>query len=237
MERKRILAILVAALGLLVWLAGAGEAGPVGTAFTYQGRLIDANSAADGLYDFAFKLYDANVGGGKVGSDVNLAEVDVIDGYFTVELDFGSDVFDGDAMWLEIGVRPGELEDPNVYTLLSPRQQLRATPYAIYAMTASPGNTLDASDGNPKDAVYVDNVGDVGIGTTDPVNLLHLHANGGAYPVLRMSGTNYVGTNGALIRMVNTDGSLRLGAATSLDDLTITTVGYVGIGTTDPDTK
>ena len=62
--------------------------------------------------------------------DVNKPEVDVIDGYFTVELDFGS-VFDGNNRWLEIGVRPGDQSDPCVYSLLSPRQKVTPTPYAL----------------------------------------------------------------------------------------------------------
>jgi hypothetical protein len=105
----------------------------MGTGFTYQGRLIDANNAADGLYDFLFRLYDANVGGSKVGNDVLIADVDVIDGYFTVEMDFGGTVFNGDARWLQTGVRAGELNDPNKYTILRPRQQVTPTPYALYA--------------------------------------------------------------------------------------------------------
>ncbi len=31
----------------------------VGTAFTYQGRLLDNGASANGQYDFQFKLYDA----------------------------------------------------------------------------------------------------------------------------------------------------------------------------------
>ena len=57
-----------------------------------------------------------------------------------MELDFGSDVFDGDARWLEIGVRPGDQNDPNIYTILSPRQKITPTPYAIYAQTAEDAN-------------------------------------------------------------------------------------------------
>ena len=61
MKRVKNLVIFVLFFGLLVSLADAVMAEPMGTAFTYQGRLIDANNAADGLYDFQFKLYDANV--------------------------------------------------------------------------------------------------------------------------------------------------------------------------------
>ncbi len=105
----------------------------MGTAFTYQGRLIDANKPADGLYDLRFRLYDANVAGAQKGSTIVVSEVDVIDGYFTVDLVFGSAVFDGNDRWLQIDIRRGELEDPNRYTILQPRQEVTPTPYALYA--------------------------------------------------------------------------------------------------------
>jgi len=108
----------------------------MGTAFTYQGRLLDANDVANGLYDFEFELYDAPSDGNQLGSTIDINDLDVIDGYFTVELDYGS-VYDGNGVWLEIGVRAGELEDPNVYTTLSPRQRTTPTPYAIYAQEAA----------------------------------------------------------------------------------------------------
>lgn len=126
-----MLTILVLALGLMVWPAKVIEAAPMGTAFTYQGRLIDANNPADGEYDFQFKLYDANSGGSQVGDDVNRPDVNAVDGYFTVELNFGSGIFTGDARWLEIGVRPGD--STGSFTTLSPRQEVTPTPYAIYA--------------------------------------------------------------------------------------------------------
>ena len=138
METRKILAILV--LGLMVCQAKVSEAGPMGTAFTYQGHLYDANHAADGLYDFQFNLYDANSGGSRIGSDVNVADVDVIDGYFTVQLDFNDpNAFNGDARWLEIGVRPGDQNDPNTYTPLVPRQEITPAPYARYAASAPGG--------------------------------------------------------------------------------------------------
>jgi len=139
MKTTKILTILVLSLGLIVWSAKVSQAAPMGTAFTYQGRLIDANSAADGLYDLQFKLYDANVAGTQKAGTLNIGEVDVIDGYFTVALDFGSGVFDDNDRWLEIGLRTGELKDPNVYTLLSPRQKVTPTPYAMYAKSGIPG--------------------------------------------------------------------------------------------------
>ncbi len=150
MKSRKMLTILVLALCLVVWPAKVSQAAPMGTAFTYQGRLIDANSAADGLYDFQFRLFDDPnvIVGTQVGDTIDINELDVIDGYFTVDLDFGSDVFAGDARWLEIGVRPGELEDPNAYTPLLPRQEVTPTPYAIYAETAGGDNDWRVSGNN-----------------------------------------------------------------------------------------
>jgi hypothetical protein len=48
-------------------------------------------------------------------------------------LDFGPGVFDGTAYWLEIGVRTN---GDGAFTILSPRHELLATPYAVYAENA-----------------------------------------------------------------------------------------------------
>jgi len=105
---------------------GAAAAALVGTAFTYQGRLTDGSSPADGKYDFLFRLYDSD--GTQIGSTVTKGDVDVTDGTFTVSLDFGS-AFNGDARYLDVSVRPGS--STGGYTLLTPRQSLTAAPYAL----------------------------------------------------------------------------------------------------------
>ena len=137
--KKRIL-ISVLALGLLLALGVGltqaqgpepqGNAGdsPLGTAFTYQARLTDEDVPADGDYDFEFKLYHDPDTGTQVGSTRTLDDVPVTDGLFTVELDFG-DVFDGTALWLEVGVRRGD--ETGAYTTLSPRHELTGAPYAF----------------------------------------------------------------------------------------------------------
>jgi hypothetical protein len=189
MKTRKTLTIL-----FMVWLVPllvvcASQAAPMGMAFTYQSRLIDANNPADGLYDFQFKLYDANVDGTQKGSTVIIDELDVIDGHFALELDFGSGVFDGNDCWLEIGVRQGDLKDPNIYTILSPRQQVTPTPYAIYAKTAE--RTLGGIRGSgtsnriPKfadpntlsNSVIYESGGNIGIGTTTPIGNLEVKSS------------------------------------------------------------
>jgi hypothetical protein len=189
-----MLAILVLALGLIFCWAGVGEAGPMGTAFTYQGRLTDANNNANGMYDFQFKLYDANTGPNQVGSDVNVADVDVMDGYFTLELDFNEpNAFAGDAQWLEIGVRPGYLNDPNVYTLLSPRHEVTPTPYALYAKSAGDDSDWTISDSNMYSAVP----GNVGIGTTSPSEKLEVNGNININSVYQIGGETVLSNAGS----------------------------------------
>ncbi len=157
-----MLAILVFALGLMVCPGELARAAPMGTVFTYQGRLMDADDVADGLYDFEFKLFDDPCTGTQQGTiDVN--DLDVIDGYFTVELDFGG-VFNGDARWLEIAVRPGASIDANDFAILIPRQELTPTPYAIYAKASAPDNDWWLV----LDDMYSIPSGNVGIGTVSP---------------------------------------------------------------------
>ncbi len=152
MKTGKELAILFITLGVLVCMVNHGKTAPVGTVFTYQGRLIDNNIAAEGEYDFQFRLFsDANTTtANQIGGDVNKRDVDVIDGYFTVQLDFGN-VFTGEARWLEIGVRDSDSND--VYVVLSPRQAVTATPYAQEAHDGVPkgfmilGGTKKAPDG------------------------------------------------------------------------------------------
>ncbi len=146
-----------------------GVAAPLDDTFTYQGRLTDANLVADGPYDFLFSLYDANDGGFQVASPVNVNEVEVIDGYFTAELSFGSAAFAGDERWLQVALRPGWQEDPNAYTFLYPRQRITATPYSLYTKTAGDIKLpYTASTSTASNAVYITNTGTgkaiVGIG-------------------------------------------------------------------------
>ncbi len=105
-----------------------------GTAFTYQGRLSDSGSPANGTYDMQFCLRTAASGGSAAGNTNTLPAVQASNGLFTVTLDFGPGIFSGNPLWLEIGVRTNGNASP--YTTLSPRQQLTPSPYALYAPQA-----------------------------------------------------------------------------------------------------
>ena len=105
------------------------EPAELGNAFTYQGRLLDDNIAADGFYDMQFKLFNAPTEGTQLGPTNDADNFELIDGYFSIRLDFGSDVFNYEGRWLQIAVRPEGNMDP--YTTLSPRQRITPSPYTI----------------------------------------------------------------------------------------------------------
>ncbi len=125
-------------LGLTVM---AGQARGLGTAFTYQGQLEQSGLPTNGTCDLQFSLFDALSSGNQVGTTQTVTPVNVTDGLFSVQLDFGGSAFDGNDRWLQIAVRCPV--DGGSYTTLTPRQPLTAAPYALYAPSA--GSAADLS--------------------------------------------------------------------------------------------
>jgi Chaperone of endosialidase len=121
MNTKRAIILLVIALAL------AANAFAQSSAFNYQGRLNDAGSAANGTFQFTFKLYDAPNGGAQVGNTLSDVSVTVTNGVFSTSLDFGSAAFSGADRYLEIAVRKTA---GDAYTTLTPRQKINSAPYA-----------------------------------------------------------------------------------------------------------
>jgi len=151
----------------VVWCCASSRAEDLGASFVYQGRLHESGNPADGFYDFEFRLYDdPNEGMGlQLGSQINKDDLDVADGYFTAELDFGLAVFDGQRRWLEIAVRSGDETDPNAFVNLMPRQEITATPYALQTR-----------------GIFVSETNNLGIGTTEPdrnLDIRHSNTGGG----------------------------------------------------------
>jgi hypothetical protein len=105
-----------------------------GTAFTYQGQLQAGGSPVSGTFNFTFSLYGAMTGGPAMAGPVATNGVIVTNGWFTVTMDFGAGVWNGQTNWLELAV---ETNGDASFTTLAPRQQLTPTPYAIFAETSS----------------------------------------------------------------------------------------------------
>ncbi len=237
MNTKRVLAtilVLSVLAGLLVsaTLAQEGLPGPggvtAGSPITYQGHLTDGGSPANGTYDFQFSLWDDPNTGSQVDA-VTIDDQTVTDGLFTVKLDF-DDVFDGTALWLEIGVRAGS--SSGAYTPLSPRQPLNAAPYAHYAYSfpdhdhwgqswsgSGAGLTLNSSDDDGLvidsagvDGVAVGSAGDdgvwVGSAGLEGVSVWSAGANGVHVYSAGLEGVqvNSAGNNGVFVGSAGADG-------------------------------
>ncbi len=160
------LALALAGVVALLWLwgrlpqmafaQGPGDGGisaqsAVGTAFTYQGRLLKSGSSVSDTCNFQFTLYNVAIGSTPIMTQTKTG-VSVSDGYFTVpDLDFGSSAFTGDARWLQIAV---QCSGDSSYNALSPRVALNAAPYAH---SLRPGAVISQTDAGP--ILIVDNEG------------------------------------------------------------------------------
>lgn len=151
--------MLIAGVLVHITTATALSQTPMSTEFSYQGKLTESGSAVSGTADFGFRLWNAAAGGAEVTTAVTVLGVPVEEGLFTVQLDFGAAAFNGEARWLEIGVRmPAGV---GAYTPLSPRQPLSATPYAIQTR-----------------GIHTDSNLNVGINETTPLSTLHVRGSG-----------------------------------------------------------
>jgi hypothetical protein len=127
---KNKIQILCAIILLTVPYRGRAQ----GTAFTYQGVLSTPTGPANGSYDFTFALFNAGTAGTQLGSTLSTPAIGITNGQFTVTLDFGSGIFTGNALWLQISARTNGAP---TFTTLTPRQAILPAPYAIFANTAS----------------------------------------------------------------------------------------------------
>jgi hypothetical protein len=196
----------VIAIILLVAQVSISYAEPVGTTFAYEGYLSETGNPANDIVDFLFMLYNDESGGTQVGPTVDANNVNVTDGEFNVQIDFGSNVFNGDARWLVSEVQ-GSGDDR--FTRLTPRQKIMPTPYSIYAQKAGEviGGIGIQGTGTanyiPKftdtdsinNSIIYESSGSIGIGTTDPTATLHVNGS------LALQ-------NGAVIDEISTDGTL-----------------------------
>jgi len=126
---------------LMALLAGVNHVAAQGTtAFTYQGQLRDGGTNANGAYTMIFRLYDASTNGNQIGTPIT-NNPNLFNGLFSVNLDFGTNAFGGNARWLGITVTNGATTET-----LWPRVQVLPTPYALYAAVA--GTVTNGAIGN-----------------------------------------------------------------------------------------
>jgi len=111
--------VLAAALtALVIWLpdrAGAiaqglapqdevALAGTVNSRISYQGILKESGSPVTGNRDMTFRLYTDGDCTNQVGADIIANGVSVTDGLFSVKLEVGQSLFNGQGLWLGVDV-------------------------------------------------------------------------------------------------------------------------------------
>ena len=216
---------------------------------SYQGTLRDAgDNLANGTYNMVVKICQNADGTGQIWSETHNS-VEVREGHFNLLLGEGTTLSRADFV------------DPSLYIeltvggqVMTPRQRFAAVPYAIAATYAT---TLSAPDGDPAEAVTVDNTGNVHIGASDrstvvtmqgitPTLLLDhgagnvewgIRANGEDFEIQETDWTGYP----ARLKIRGGDGYVGIGTTDPQNKLDVNgganVSGNLGVGTTSPDQK
>ncbi len=123
------------AFWVVVSAVSARGAETLGTALTYQGQLRLNGGLVSDTCDCLFSLWDDPAAGAQVGPTLtfdgqgtNPPPISLSNGLLSVALDFGASAFGNEARWLEIAVA---CPSGGPVTLLSPRQPITPTPYAL----------------------------------------------------------------------------------------------------------
>ena len=111
---------------------------PIGTSFTYQGRLSQSGVPVNGKANLVFTLWPTQFGGTQVpGTDPQSFPLELVnEGLISLTLDFGATAFDGSERWLQIVVDGNTL----------PRQAVTPSPYTLHAVMAGDADLLDGLD-------------------------------------------------------------------------------------------
>lgn len=179
------------------------------TAFNFQGRLSNLGLPVNGQHDLRFSVYGSQAGADLVSGPITVSPVVVKNGIFNCRLDFGEQVFNGSARWLDISVRP---TGTATFTNLSPRVELTSAPYAVRAKEAA----VAASVANGSAVKSVNNL-------KDNVNLA--------------AGANVTLTTNGNTLTIGATGGGGGGGWSTLNNNTYFNSGNVGIGTNAPTSR
>lgn len=204
---------------------------PLDYSFTYQGLVTQDGAPASGIFDVRFRLFDAAVLGNQIGPELFIDDIVIEDGVFTSQLNFGDAAFAGAARWIEISIDGGNGQ----FAVLSPRQPITATPFAVCALNhihwTQTGNALTNANAGSF----------VGVNTTSPITGREYF--GVQSPVQSGYGGMYMATDGGTAKPFYGYSTGAASAWTYLDGqngdwriynsgdrVTVTDQGRVGIG-------
>lgn len=159
----------------------------VDSSFTYQGELQDNNSPANDSYDFLFNLTDSS--GFPFGDPSEHLNTDVVNGLFSLNVDFNIDSYDGFGD-VSFSIEVRKTIDGGAYTTLG-SQTIQAVPLATSLTNgdAMTGEVLTfngfqwapitpvSSPWNLNSSNLSYTAGDVGIGTASPAADLMIDAD------------------------------------------------------------
>lgn len=226
---------MVAGFGLgIVAMGRLADAAPLGTDFTYQGQLKQGGLPVNVPVDLEFSLWDQALVGVQIGLTQTKLNVDVSNGLFAVDLNFGAGAFAGEARWLQIAVRRPAGIDP--YVPLTTRQYITPTPYALGLRLPLSQTVTTGSD-----AINVTNAGTgdcAQFNITDPSNVGEAVEGRTAGSGGAIQGINTGAGRAGFFQISNAgNGSAALYATTNGTGPALVADGSVGIGTSAPARK
>ncbi len=124
---------------------------PAISTIDYQAQLMENGEPVNGVVDVQFQLWDDSTTGNSLSTPVVIEDVSVTDGLLSATPNFSSQApvsFGDTRTWMEVGIRPGA--EIGAFTILSPRREIHAAPWATFAESArSLTGGVDDADADP----------------------------------------------------------------------------------------